>query len=60
MHEERLLWEKGLLGDGTPQVLLNTMVYLCGIHFAPQSGEEHRSLQLSQFELVCPPDGCAH
>ena len=36
------------------------MLYLCGIHFALRSGEEHRSLQLSQFQLVCPTDGTPH
>ena len=54
------MWEKGALGDSTPQVLLDTMLYLCGIHFALRSGEEHRSLQLSQFQLVCPTDGTPH
>ena len=49
--------EKGLLGDGSPQALLDTMVFLCGIHFALRSGEEHHSLQLSQFELI--EDGVA-
>ena len=30
--EENILWEKNLLGDHTPQALLDTMVYLCGIY----------------------------
>ena len=33
------------------------MLFLCGIHFALHSGEEHHSLQLSQFELIVPKDG---
>lgn len=49
-----------MLGDSTPQVLLDTMLLLCGIHFALRHGEEHCSLQPSQFELICPPDGHAH
>lgn len=44
--------EKGVLGDSCPQVLLNTiMVYCCGVYFALRSGEEHRSLKVSQLEL---------
>ena len=51
-EEENLLWEKRLLDDSSPQALLDTMLFLCGIHFALGSGEEHHSLQLSQIELI--------
>ena len=36
------------------------MLFLCGIHFALCSGEEHHSRQLSHFQLVCPPHGQEH
>ena len=39
---------------------MGTMVFLCGISFALQSGQEHRSLQLNQFELVEPKDDRAY
>ena len=52
IEEESILWEKKLLGDHSPQVLLDTMIFLCGIHFALRSGAEHRDLQISQFELL--------
>lgn len=52
-----MLWEQGLLGDSNPQTLLDTMLFLSGIFFALRSGEEHRSLKLSQFEVVTQ-DGC--
>lgn len=54
IDEEELLWEKGLLGDGTPQTLLDTMLFLNGLYFALRSGDEHRQLRLhsSQIELI--------
>ena len=55
-EEEELLWEKGLLGNGSPQALLDTMVYMAGLYFSLHSGQEHRNLRLSQIRVVdrCP------
>ena len=33
MRDEEAMWEKGILGDGHPQSLLNTMVYMNGLYF---------------------------
>ena len=49
--EEEKLWEMKLLGDHTPQVLLDTIVYCNGLYFALRSGEEHRSLRANPCQI---------
>ena len=53
---------KGLLGDHSPQVLSDTMVYLTGLCFALRSGEEHRRLHFNpaQIEMVRKPESTAY
>ena len=62
MEMEESLWQQGLLGDSTPQQLLDTMVYYVGLYFALKSGQEHRNLRHfpSQLELIEPQQGAAY
>ena len=55
--EEDLLWKKGLLGDKTPQALLNTIIFHNGLYFALRSGKEHRQLRSDpcQIEVIERP-----
>ena len=56
-EEEDLLWEKGILGEHSPQALLNSVFFYNGICFALRSGEEHRRLRFkeSQIQVVEKP-----
>ena len=56
--EEEILWDMGLLGVDDPKTLLNTMVYLNGLHFALRANKEHRNLRLynSQIRIVNDSD----
>ena len=53
---EKKLWESGLLGDHTPQVLVDTVLYLIRLNLTLRSGEEHRRLRYfpSQISVVNP------
>jgi len=49
---ENELWDRGLLGDHNPQVLLDTMVYIIGLHFALRGRDEHRRLRFNPPQIT--------
>ena len=51
VDEEEQMWQCGELGDDNPQVLLQTLFYLIGVHFALHSGSEHQRLRHKNFQL---------
>ena len=61
LSEEEVLWSLGLLGTFNPEVLLNTLVYLIGLHCALHAGKEHRVLRSmpfnSQFQYLRDSEG---
>ena len=44
-HENRM-FETGVLGTDAPDQLLNTVIYVVGMHFALRGGVEHNNLRL--------------
>ena len=55
-EEEMRLWDLNILGDSSPQQLMDTMVYMYGLYFALRSGYEHRCLCANQLQLHEPND----
>ncbi len=48
------MWEKGILGDSEPEQLVNTVLYLIGLHFALHAVNEYKALKTgvySQFKV---------
>lgn len=42
--KEEILWQKVVLGAATHKILLDTIIFCNGQHFALRSGDEHRRL----------------
>ena len=55
--EEEELWSRGVLGDHSPQALLNTVFYMNGLFFALRSGDEHRRLRLIPPQITIHDNG---
>ena len=54
LENKENLWKTGLLRDNMPEKLVNTLLYLIGVHLALHACEEHKVLKLggfSQFKL---------
>ncbi len=46
IDQENYMWSTGLLGDNTPEKLVNTLPYLIGVHFTLRAVEEHKALKV--------------
>ena len=50
-EEEEILWRMGLLGDTSPDILRDTIIYMCGLCFALRGGGELRGLKVQQITI---------
>lgn len=60
LEQESELWEKGILGDDTPEKLVRTVFWMIGLHFGLRGGEEHRNLSRLNFKIDRDSDGAKY
>lgn len=48
VKDEENMWLEGVLGDSNPKQLVDTMLYLLGVHFALRAGKEHKALRVGE------------
>ena len=56
LDEENRLWSKNVLGDENGKQLVETLVYLFGLHFALRGGKEHRQLRWTNSQVALKYD----
>ena len=56
LDEEDQLWSKNILGDGNAKQLVETLVYLFGLHFALRGGKEHWRLRWTSSQITLKYD----
>ena len=59
-NQVEILYEKGLLGEGTADALLNTILFNNCVHFGLRGGKVHHDLLLGDVELKSDEDGCKY
>lgn len=60
VEDEDKMWLDGVLGESNPKQLVDTVLYLLGVHFALRAGKEHKALQLGdRSQLVVKYDRVA-
>lgn len=50
--DEEQMWQKGILGSDTPQQLVDTLLYMIGLHFALRAGQEHWQLRYVDGQIA--------
>ena len=50
LEQENVMFQNGILGGDNPKMLLNTVIYMMGLHFALRGGVEHSRLRRQGFD----------
>ena len=51
-QDEDHIWELRILGESNPEQLLNTVIFLLGIHLSLHTVDEHKSLKMGYYSLI--------
>ena len=57
VDQEDALWTQNHLGSQTPRILMETMIYLCGVHFVVRGRSELRSMTYGQIAIDTDHEG---
>ena len=63
VEQEEHMWQSGILGEDTPEKLINTVLYLIGVHFTLCTCDEYKSLKVgtfSQLKIKVDPESNQH
>ena len=52
LQQEDFMWRNGILGDNTPEKLVNTVLYLISVHFTLYACDEHKNLKVSFYSQL--------
>ncbi len=46
------MWRENILGDNSPEMLLNILIYLLGVHLALHGVQEHKDLKVGAYSQL--------
>ena len=55
-EDEEKMWKEGVLGSDNPRKLLDTLIYMLGLHLALRAGKEHRNLRYVNSQISINTD----
>ncbi len=52
LEEEEHMWYSGILGESSPEQLLNTVIFLLGIHLSLHAVDKHKALKTRCYSQI--------